>query len=280
MDRLPAETLAEVASQLKALLEKDSVSGKARLASYSTINRAWQEAIERETFHHINIDTERITEFRVILSSATAGQRIRLIRILGVCVLYNHMPPPRLTQQGQWGEQRRLRDGSFSDSLRMLFGLVKKWEESLAGSVMVGRCQLRLSLSTRFRQNTRFTAPPPPPQSHIGALSGFGGGFIIGPLPGVANDAQNEPAVNLLGQTDVQYIGEQELPDLNLVSSVTLPEGHGIHPESLIQILSRMKCLIEFEGTIFGEDKSLDLTREYRKGTWLSILGRVCISRS
>lgn len=65
---------------------------------------------------------------------------------------------------------------------------------------------------------------------------------------------------------DVRYFGEEKLLELSIVSSMILYENHGIRPDSLMQILSQMKCLDHFQGNIFGEIKNLDRTREYRQG--------------
>lgn len=253
MDCLPTEVLAKIASQLKALLGSDSPSSEPKLAFYSTINKTWQDIIERETFRYINIDSNKVPELTAILGTR-ATQRISSIQVLSFCALYNHSTH---VQPSQLGEQRRLRNESFSKSLKILFDLVAGWESS-AGDM--SRSYLRLCLSTAFRQNARVGAAPSQPR--IGGL--FGRQFVTGPLPGVANNSQDAPVVNL-DQTDLRYVG-QELPDLNIVSSVTLSDGYKIHPESLMRILSRMKCLVKFEGIIFGECRSLDLTYGYRKG--------------
>ena len=81
---------------------------------------------------------------------------------------------------------------------------------------------------------------------------------MVRPLP--------EPRVAPPPQIYVRYIGEEMLPELSIVSSMILHEGHDIHPESLMQIISRMECLVDFEGNIFEESMSLELIREYRKG--------------
>lgn len=68
-----------------------------------------------------------------------------------------------LPQPGQRGEIPRLRDEPFSKGVRMLFGMLKEWEESLAGRVT----GLRLHLSTRLHPDA------PLVRSHTGGVVRF-----------------------------------------------------------------------------------------------------------
>lgn len=177
---------------------------------------------------------------------------------------------------------------AFSQDMRVLFALLKRWEERVDGDggVAGDRYQLCLFLGRgRVKSAPNPPPPPPPPTGDIviprrpadappDAPPGvYRRPTMVRPLP--------EPRVDPPPQIDVRYIGEEMLPELSIVSSMILHEGHDIHPESLMQIISRMKCLVDFEGNIFEESMSLELIREYRKGMWLwlSLLGRVCVFR-
>lgn len=279
MNRLPTETLAEIASQLKALLGKNIDPHKPRLAPYSTISRRWQEVIERQTFRRININTNTLPELTAILGSSTGAQRICSIRELDFHHLRDQVPSLAPTQHDELREQQRLADESFSENMRALFGLLKGWEERLAGD----QYQLRLFLGTEYRQKEAgvplppsptvdIVRPPRPADTPLDAQPGvYRRPMLVRPLP--------EPIVAPPPQIGMRYISEEMLPELTIVSSMILYNGHDIHPESLLQIISQMKCLVDFEGNIFEENVSLELTREYRKGMWLwlSLLGRVCV---
>ena len=114
MDRLPAETLSQIVSLLKALQEKHnmprrsrpasygSIPSSARLASYATINRTWQEVIERETFRSLDIDSDELPELAAMFSGATGDHRIRSLRKLGYIHLRNPVRPLFPKQTGSW----------------------------------------------------------------------------------------------------------------------------------------------------------------------------------
>lgn len=171
----------------------------------------------------------------------------------------------------------------------MLFALLKGWEERVdgGGGVAGDRYQLRLFLGMGYFKSAPDPPPPPPPPPTVDIVRPprladappdappgvYRRPLLVRPLP--------EPRVAPPPQIDVRYIGEEMLPELSIVSSMILYEGHDIHPESLLQIISRMMCLVSFEGNIFEENMSLELIREYRKGMWLwlSLLGRVCVFR-
>lgn len=289
MNRLPTETVAEIVSQLKALLAKNiSPDHRPRLAPYSAINRTWQEVIEHETFRHIKqIDTDNLPELTAILSGSTGDRRIRSIRSLEFHYIPIWMPPLTPTQHIELREQERVASESFSEDIRVLFALLKGWEERVDGDggVAGDRCQLRLFLGRgRVKSAPNLPPlPPPPPTVDIviprrpadappDAPPGvYRRPMLVRPLP--------EPIVAPPPRIGVRYISEEMLPELTIVSSMILYNGHDIHPESLLQIISQMKCLVDFEGNIFEENVSLELTREYRKGMWLwlSLLGRVCV---
>lgn len=157
--------------------------------------------------------------------------------------------------------------------MRALFGLLKGWEEKLGGSerVAADRHQLRLFLGRGWDRGAPHMSRPT-------------WEIIIPPRP--ADAPPDTPVVDpwkeytlevaLHGpRPDLQYIGDEKLPELSLVSSVIVCEDHSIHPKSLMQILSRMKCLDCFDGDVFDETENLDLTREYRKGLCLSLKGYI-----
>lgn len=112
MDRLPTETIAEIVSQLKALLGKNispHPHHRPRLAPYSTINRTWQEVIEHETFRDIKkIDTDNLPELTAILSGSTGDRRIHSIRSLEFLYIPIRMPPLAPTQHSERREQERV----------------------------------------------------------------------------------------------------------------------------------------------------------------------------
>ena len=135
MNRLPTETVAEIVSQLKALLAKNINSHhKPRLASYSTINKTWQEVIEHETFREIRkIDADNLPELTAILSGSTGDHRIRSIRSLEFHYIPIRMPPLAPTQHIERREQERVASEAFSQDMRVLFALLKGWEERVDG---------------------------------------------------------------------------------------------------------------------------------------------------
>ncbi|KFY65828.1 hypothetical protein V496_02312 [Pseudogymnoascus sp. VKM F-4515 (FW-2607)] len=176
-------------------------------------------------------------------------------------------------QHSEVEKQHRLADELFSDDMRVLFGLLKEWEEGLDGSggAAGGQCCLGLHLGARDRPNEAEPTLPHPPMGEPpmgNAVMESGprdepvvfrrsfSDFVMRPLP---KDAPEEPVVAHRPMINMQYIGEEKLPDLSLVSSVFINQDHRIHLESLMQILSRMKCLVGFGGYIFGEVQSLDL---------------------
>jgi hypothetical protein len=240
MDRLPAEIISEIVSYLKALGRTHYNLWRTNLSTYATINRTWQSVIEHETFSRISIFSTMLPKLTAILSGATRDRRIRSIRVLEFHYVTDLMAP---AQHSELGEQEHLPNEFFSEDMKALFGLLKGWEERLGGSERVAaeRYQLSLFLGRGWGTDVPDLPLTPPPTEDI----------VRAPWP------------------DVRYIGEEKLPELSLVSWVTLCERHGIHPESLMQIVSRMKCLDRFEGDIFEEGWSLGRTREYRKGMWL-----------
>lgn len=256
MNRLPIEILDEIASHLLSALEYGLTINmtwltwleKPNLAPYSTINRTWQEVIERKTFQYIHFNANTLPELQFILSGAKGDRRIRSIRSLRFSIIHSQTTP--LTQHIEPEKQQRLANESFSENMDMLFGLLKGWEERLdrSGSLAGNWYKLILSLNTDCQQ---IAVNPPLPLQHL-------------PRKPVREWAG--PVVIRVPLVDVQYVGKEMLPDLCLVSSVELQEGHGIHPESVMQILSRMKHLVEFEGSIFSENRNLSLTHEYREG--------------
>lgn len=301
MDRLPAEILSEIVSQLRKLRKGRYDVHEPKLAPYAVINREWQAAIERVTFRHIKTNTNTLTKLISMLSSAAGDQRIRSIRTLEFTyhldVLVD-IPSLDPTERSELREQHRLQSESFSENMRMLFAMLKGCEERLGGSEGVAGHQLRLNLGTMppggshpFVDDPWIIAaranPPLPPSST---------GEILTP-PRLADVATDDPSYihiytppvetftrslsrpwpeflprKIVGRPPdvyVRYIGEK-LPELSIVSSVAfsvmfLPKPY-IHPESVMQILSRMKRLDSFTGHLFDESRGLAHTREYRKG--------------
>ncbi|OBT49286.1 hypothetical protein VE00_00278 [Pseudogymnoascus sp. WSF 3629] len=190
-----------------------------------------------------------LPKLTAILSGATGDRRIRSIRVLEFHYVTDLMAPAQHSDS-ELGEQEHLPNEFFSEDMKALFGLLKGWEERLGGSERVAaeRYQLSLFLGRGWGTDVPDLPLTPPPTEDI----------VRAPWP------------------DVRYIGEEKLPELSLVSWVTLCERHGIHPESLMQIVSRMKYLDRFEGDIFEEGWSLGRTREYRKvlGECLHLLPR------
>ncbi|OBT71449.1 hypothetical protein VF21_10596 [Pseudogymnoascus sp. 05NY08] len=271
MDRLPADIISEIVSYLGALKQAHYGLWKSNLSPYATINKTWQSVIEHDTFSRIKIDADTLPELIPLLSGATGDRRIRSIRALEFQYLIDWMPALTPTQHSELREQERLANESFSGDMRALFGLLKGWEERLGGNerVVADRHQLRLFLIRGWDRGAPH--PPHPTEENI-----------ISPRP--ADAPPDAPVVHhgrhfsVIPWKDfrlevdrrfprpyLQYIGEEKLPELSLVSSVIVCEGHDIHPESLIRILSRMKCLDCFIGYLFDETENLDLTREYRK---------------
>lgn len=297
MDRLPAEILSEIVSQLRQLREgRYDVYGP-KLAPYAAINREWQAAIERVTFRHIKTNTNTLTKLISMLSSAAGDQRIRSIRTLEFTyhldVLLD-IPSLDPTERSELLEQHRLQSEAFSENMRMLFAMLKGWEERLGGSEGVAEHELCLNLGTMPPRGTHpfvddpwvkaAKANPPLPPSSRGEI------FIP---PRLADAAPDDPPYippvetftrplarpwpeylpkELVGRPPdvyVRYIGEK-LPELSIVSSVVfsvmfLPDPY-IHPESVMQILSGIKRLDYFSGHLFEESRGLSHTREYRKG--------------
>lgn len=236
MDRLPVEIISEIVSHLRALQAIHYGLWKTQLAAYATINRTWQGVIEHETFSRINIISSMLPELTAILSGSTGDRRIRSIRVLEFHSVTDLIAP---AQHSGLGEQEHA-NKCFSEDMKALFGLLKGWEERLGGSEHVAAERYQLGLFLRRGASRGLPDPPltPRPTEDI----------VRAPWP------------------DVRYIGEEKLPELSLVSWVKLCDDHIIHPESLMQIVSRMKCLDSFEGDFFDESWSLDRTREYRKG--------------
>lgn len=284
MDRLPIETLAKIASQLKAFQEKQIGPSTLRLALFSTINTTWQVVIERETFRHIGVNTDSLPQLTAILTGPAGDRRIRLIQKLEFHYLSNQLPLLTSTQRSELREQQQPANESFSKSIKALFDYLKGWEERLNASwtVAAGQHQMDLLLGKEFR-HTEAVLPMPP--SHTEDI-------VVPPLPAkaLANLPPEAPGRHFarrlwLGHApeqvlarhpliDVRYVSEEKLPELSIVSSMILYENHSIHPDSLMQILPQMTCLNHFQGNIFGEIKNLDRTREYRQG--LSLIRGMC----
>ncbi|OBT68980.1 hypothetical protein VE03_01415 [Pseudogymnoascus sp. 23342-1-I1] len=294
MDCLPAETLAEIIWHLGALQEKDRRNNRhpwelasswkglsrSKLAPYATINRTWQELIERETFNSIGIDSDELPELAAMFRGTTGDRRLRSLRTLG----FFHVPDPvpflTPAQRSEVKEVQRRADEAFSGSMRVLFGLLKQWEGRLdggGGGAAWDQGSLRLYLGSRDRESEeestlpRFPVDGPPtgvavmgsgPRDEPVEIRRSFSDFVMRPLP---EDAPDEPVVARRPLIHVQYTGEEGLPDLRLVSSVTVDSYHGLHLKSLMQIVSRMKCLVEFRGVMFSETRNLDLIREDRK---------------
>lgn len=293
MDRLPPEILSEIVSQLLAFREGRYCIDRPKLASYAAINREWQAVTERETFRHIKTNTDTLPELIPILSGAAGNQRIRSIRTLEFAydldVLVD-IPSLNPTERSELREQHRLQSESFSENMRMLFALLKGWEERLGGSEGVAGHQLCLNLGTMPPGGYHpFVAPswviaaranPSVPPSSMGEI------FMP---PRRADAALDDPPYTppvetftrshsrpwpeylpkgIVGRppdVDLRYIGEK-LPELSIVSSVAFFRGPYIHPDSVMQILSGMKRLNYFCGHLFEESRALAHTREYRKG--------------
>jgi hypothetical protein len=285
MNRLPIEILDEIVEYLLCAARKERMAAtsvfdynstgnmtsltwgvKPILAPYSTINRTWQEVIERKTFERLGINTNTLPELQCILSGATGDRRIRSIRCLQFSIVRSQKPP--LTQHIEPEKEQRLANESFSENMSILFGLLKGWEERLdgSGSLEGDFYDLHLFLATDCQQS----AVNPPLRLQLPSTYEIINEWaepqlqlprIIEPVNGWTKSVTRVPP-----RIDVQYVGKEKLPDLCLVSSVELCENHGIYPETVMQILSRMKHLVKFKGNIFQEGGNLSLTRGYREG--------------
>lgn len=284
MDRLPVEIISEIVSRLEALKEAHYGPWRSNLSPYVTINKAWQSVIEHETFRHIKIDADTLPELIPLLSGATGDRRIRSIRALEFRYIIDWMHPLTPTQPIELSEQQQqLANETFSGDMRAVFGLLKGWEERLGGSegVAAGRHQLRLFLGRGVdRRVTDPTLLSPPTEDFIiprGAADAPPDAPVVYHGPHAVVDSWEEFGLLTSGipRPDLQYIGDDKLPELSLVSSVVVCGGHTIHPKSLMQILSRIKYLDLMDGFIFDETENLDLTREYRKGLCLPLKGYI-----
>lgn len=297
MNRLPTEIVTEIVSHLKSFLIQDLPPYHTpKLSPYSTINLAWQSTIERHTFRQIGITTDGLPTLTSLLSGPGGTHRIRSLRELEFHFLRDEVPFLTPTQHADLQSLQQLGDASFSQNITALFALLKGWEERLdaEGGLASNRYQLRLILGTEYRQDEAIVwlplspveAPPPRPHTPVDVPTDAP---VVNHRPILAHPLppQYESPLARRPSIDVRYVGGEELPELGIVSEVVAREGLKIHPETLMRLLSRMRCMDYFGGTIWEEVRSLEVTREHRKGLclwlWLSLLApvyvrRVCVS--
>lgn len=185
-----------------------------------------------------------------MFSGATGDHRVRSWRTLGFIHLRNRVPFLTPAQHSEVEEHQRSADELFSGDIRVLFGLLKEWEGRLDGSgsgnAAGGQCCLGLHLGTRDRPSeAELTLPHPPigepptgnavmesgPRDEPVVFRRSFSDFVMGPLP---EDAPEEPVVGHHPRINMQYIGEEKLPNLSLVSSVFINIFHFIYLKSLM----------------------------------------------
>ncbi|KAH8667014.1 hypothetical protein BX600DRAFT_436384 [Xylariales sp. PMI_506] len=135
MERLPPEILEQIIGYLapdysgwKDDDQLPSCGGReaGSLAPYVTISRQWQSQIERLTFAHVCLTTDRLSngEAKRILTA----RRIGLIRAIDLHVVIKpHSEQPNRT----WymvGEKQQYRNAAFLETLELLFTLLKPFD--------------------------------------------------------------------------------------------------------------------------------------------------------
>ncbi|RAH64325.1 uncharacterized protein BO66DRAFT_464752 [Aspergillus aculeatinus CBS 121060] len=135
---LPSEILSSILTQL----------GSASLASYASVCRKWQVLIEKQTFSHLLLTSDRLGDFKRIISSSS--HRRCLIRYLDLYIL---LPAYEIAARTQLESQidRQKNNEAFTQTIVSFWDILSTWaEEDVAG----------LSLNIRARSSSDCGAEP------------------------------------------------------------------------------------------------------------------------
>ncbi|OBT64547.1 hypothetical protein VE03_05284, partial [Pseudogymnoascus sp. 23342-1-I1] len=267
--------------------------------------RRGDEGEEHLTFHTLSLTTADLPVLSsLLLASPTGTHRIRALRSLEINFLRERPPfltPAKHDDEIE--DLQRRADEAFSRATRELFKLLRGCGVRLGGGGRRGgRHSFRLTLGTEYFPNEVFVSVSPLPVEEIVLRSPSPVEEIMSrspspieenvPLPPPAEEIIPPPDAPVPHQArhsaltpwarhppspspepthrrpriDVRYIGdEEELPELGLVSEVVVCEGHKIHPSTLLLLLSRLRGVHRFGGTIAEEHWDVRVTREGRK---------------
>ncbi|RAH44042.1 F-box protein [Aspergillus brunneoviolaceus CBS 621.78] len=135
---LPSEILSLILTQL----------GSASLASYASVCRKWQVLSEKQTFSHLLLTSDRLSDFKRIISSS--AHRCCFIRYLDLYIL---LPAYEIAARTQLESQidRQKNNEAFTQTIVSFWDILSTWsEEDVAG----------LSLNIRARSFSDCGAEP------------------------------------------------------------------------------------------------------------------------
>ncbi|KAL9593251.1 MAG: hypothetical protein Q9219_007630 [cf. Caloplaca sp. 3 TL-2023] len=117
MESLPQELIVNIASFIKIGSEKP------RLASYATISRGWQSAIEAQTFQHIrltNLEIDKVSPFLI-------GHRRYCINEIEYAIILPEYDDEHCAKY-ETEEDTEQNDITFTNAISLLFNLLRSWK--------------------------------------------------------------------------------------------------------------------------------------------------------
>jgi hypothetical protein len=125
MDHLPQEIYDEIVSILAA-------EPTAQLASYATISRPWQMAVEKQTCRYFILSSDQIDDFNSFFATRHRRRFIRTIYYKVRLPSYNYL---QLRRRYEGEPDRRAHDQAFTAAIQHLFQSLSSWDPAVDSSL-------------------------------------------------------------------------------------------------------------------------------------------------